>query len=922
MNLIYFIKLILRNIILIGAVGVFMAVSVYIMTRNQPDTYSSQTILYTGLATGFDIESQSGWKYDLFGTNAKFDNLLNIIKIRKTQEETAIRLMVQHLMLERPDPGYCLRSTWNDIQEKAPREVKNLIHFQGNVLEGLGYDMPKRKVTETQQTKEPIADSTTPRYRWVKKTVMKTEMVSKQKRKVRSTPKYYLLKAGDYPIDVAQRNGLSLAQLRALNGGDSFRFQGGQSICVGKAEQEYFIPVVVPVEVAVDTLVRELVESVAEDTGEPFVEEEYSPDKEDYEIASDPTDQMNYVEDNFDAIHSEALSKVQAFERSVQNLIKYKNSNQSNYVYTTLQSSHPFYSVKKIAKVKAVRMQNSDFLKLTFTSEDPGVCRQTLKYITDVSKANFQSIKGAQTSLVSDYFRAQRDIAKARLDSLEDYIKEYRMKNSVINYNEQTKAIAQQNELLDRDWYDESAKLSASKAALYSYESEMDDYAKSLSVRTALLDLRKEISSLLRRISFEEIKPMPDSALLASLKIERVKVERQMNQYVSSVYQTSRTTEGIDMKQMLGGWLTKVIEVEESRARFDVKTQQKKDFKKKYDTFAPLGSTLTKIERQINLVEQEYLRQIHSLDLSLMKQKNNEQSSIKPMDEPYFPTKPNASKRMFIVIAAFMAGLFLTAGIIILLEFLDTSIKFPEKAEELTKSKLIGAYPKIPLKPDPKIDYPQIKSRLIDMLSQRIKLEELQDPAIDKPYVVMILSTRQHEGKTLITSEIVEKFRAVGHKVLYIKPFEESPGREFEDQYRKHSEKNDSWDFEYEIPDNFISTGNVNELIRDYTFMTRSYNYIFIELPPLLRADYPSAIVAEANLSLLVCQAARTWNNADSEVLNLYKTNTKKKIFSLLNGTQITNLEGIIGEIPRKRSVIRKILKRIVYLDFKFSKGF
>ncbi|MBT7095149.1 MAG: hypothetical protein HN936_18025, partial [Bacteroidetes bacterium] len=57
MNLIYFLRLLIKNIILIGGVGVLMAVLVYVMTRDQPESYSSEMEIYTGLATGYNIES-------------------------------------------------------------------------------------------------------------------------------------------------------------------------------------------------------------------------------------------------------------------------------------------------------------------------------------------------------------------------------------------------------------------------------------------------------------------------------------------------------------------------------------------------------------------------------------------------------------------------------------------------------------------------------------------------------------------------------------------------------------------------------------------------------------------------------------------------------------------------------------------------
>lgn len=933
MNLIYFIRLLLKNVILIGGVAVFMAVLVFLKTRNQERTYSSEMVIYTGLATGYDIESGTDTRFDLFGTNARFDNLINIIKSRQTQEETAIRLMTQHLMLEQPDPRFCKRETWDAIQGEAPREVKSLIQYSDNALAMQGYIMPKKDNPESpSQSKRKISKrkkgqkNTEPEYTIEQKTRMvpvktsRTEWVTEQKEKFDSKPKFYTVKAGDYPLGIAKKFGLSLAQLEELNSPADFPIHGGQIIRVGLGNESYLVDTLVERFVEVDSLIEEVfMDTVWKDS---FLISE-RPDYADVaEPMIDPIVQMDSISENFEYIYDEALSAVQAYENNVENLIRYKKQNQNNYIYTTLQSSNPVYGIGKISKIRVSRMQNSDLLKLSYESHDPGVCQQTLLIITEVFKKQFQSIKGAQTSMVSDYFRRQRDRAKVRLDSLEEFNKQYRMEHRIINYNEQTKFIAEQNEVLDRDWYDESATLSAAKAALYSLEAEMDEYSRNLVQRAEIMDLRERLARLTRLLNYEEVSTNPDIELMAQYRNEREDVQKQMNAFMANAFQSKRSPEGIDMSTVLGRWLDKVIAVEESRAKYEVKTAQKNEFMGKYDKFAPLGSTLTKIEREIGLAEQEYLNQTHSLDLSLMKQKNNEQSNIRIIDEPIYPIKPNASKRMFTVIAAFMAGLILTATTLILLEFIDTSIKFPERAEELTGSKLIGAYPKIPASPNQVIDYGQITSRLVDMTSQKIKLAELQRPAVDKPFVILMLSTRKNEGKSFIANRLVEKFRAVGHRVLYIKPFEELDEDRVEDQFRMARMDVQSWDFEYEVPDNFMRIKNVNELLRNYTFLTREYQYIFIELPALLSSEYPTDLVSNSDLALLVCRATRTWNKADDEVLALFKNNFSHSIFSFLNGVQVDNLEGIVGEIPRRRSLIRILIKKVLNFDFKFARSF
>lgn len=910
MNLIYFIRLLWKNVWLIAGVALLMAVLVFLLTRNQKDSFSSEMVVYTGLATGYDIESGANARYDHFMTNAKFDNLINLIKSRQTLEETALRLMAQHLMLDQPDPRYCDRETWDALHDKVPREVLNLVHYPNPDLSGRGYILPdqpaslRRSEPSVREEEQPaVILETVPATRVVTETRMVTEKV----RKTRLKPRHYQVKAGEYPIQIARRFGISLEQLQAMNP-DGFPIYGGQRLRVGNEEEEYYTDTLVE-----KTFTREvpIADSVVY-RQQRTVQAEPGPVQR-----LNAFEQMDSISEHFDQIYGEAEAHVQAFEATVRNLRRYKDQNETNFIYTTLHSSNGVYGIDKIARVRASRMQNSDLLRLTYENNDPGVCQQTLYFVYEVFRREFQNIKGAQTSMVSDYFRQQRDRAKIRLDSLEEYIKEYRSENRIINYNEQTKFIAEQNEELDRLRYEEMGKLSAAKAALFSIESQMNDHQKILVNRAEITNLRKEIGRLTRQIALEEIHQDQDVDLISRYKRDLQLAQNQMDEFMQEAFRSSRSTEGIQIEVVLQQWLTKVVEVEESAARLAVKTDEKDEFMKKYDRFAPMGSTLNKIEREIGLAEQEYLNQTHSLDLSLLKQKNSEQSNISIIDEPYYPIKPNPSKRMFIVIAAFLAGLMITAALLIFLEFVDTSIKFPERAVELTASKLIGAYPKVPSGPSKQVDYERITSRLIDMLTQKIKLEELHMPAGDGPVIVLLTSTRAGEGKTYIGSRTVEKLRGTGQKVLFIKPFERLVRNHLEEQFRIQQNEEVTWDYEYEIPDNFLSISTVNELIRNFSFVTRGYHYILIELPALLASDFPARLVAAADMTVLVCKATRTWNKADTEVLAMYKNNANHPVYSFINGVQPDNLESIIGEIPRKRSWFRKAMKRLINLDFK-----
>ncbi|MFA5815921.1 MAG: hypothetical protein WC865_09915 [Bacteroidales bacterium] len=277
------------------------------------------------------------------------------------------------------------------------------------------------------------------------------------------------------------------------------------------------------------------------------------------------------------------------------------------------------------------------------------------------------------------------------------------------------------------------------------------------------------------------------------------------------------------------------------------------------------------------------------------------QSDIQIIDNPVYPVKPNASRRMITVIAAIMAGLVITAFLIILLEFLDTSIKFPGRLAELSGLKLIGAFPWIPAKPDNRINYPLISSRAIDLITQRIRLEDLrQKNRGEQPFILFFISTRENEGKTYLATRVVEKLRASGSKVLYIKPLETNSTDEVKLQFNSFDQPLQAWDYEYAVPDNFISIRNINELLRNYTFLTKGYHYLVIELPALLVQEYPATMTQSGHLAIMVARATRAWNKADDEVVKLFQSSIDHPVLALLNGCQVDQLKSVIGEIPKR----------------------
>ncbi len=121
MKLIEFIKLILKHKVVLLVIPIFAGVLAILLTNNPKHSYSSKTKLYTGLASGSSIEMDKSFNY--FATNIAFDNLINIINSRETQEEVAIRLLSQHLLLNKPNSKFISAETFEELRADIPKEI-------------------------------------------------------------------------------------------------------------------------------------------------------------------------------------------------------------------------------------------------------------------------------------------------------------------------------------------------------------------------------------------------------------------------------------------------------------------------------------------------------------------------------------------------------------------------------------------------------------------------------------------------------------------------------------------------------------------------------------------------------------------------------------------------------------------------------
>ncbi|MDQ3292493.1 MAG: hypothetical protein M3Q05_14495 [Bacteroidota bacterium] len=117
-----FYRLMLRNWLILISIPFITAASIFFFYRQMDKEYASDTVIYTGIASGVGIKEDNSSDY--FATNRAFANLLNLINSRETKQEVALRLLASHLMLKEYDPKVLSWKTYNNLKELISEPLK------------------------------------------------------------------------------------------------------------------------------------------------------------------------------------------------------------------------------------------------------------------------------------------------------------------------------------------------------------------------------------------------------------------------------------------------------------------------------------------------------------------------------------------------------------------------------------------------------------------------------------------------------------------------------------------------------------------------------------------------------------------------------------------------------------------------------
>lgn len=582
-------------------------------------------------------------------------------------------------------------------------------------------------------------------------------------------------------------------------------------------------------------------------------------------------------------------------EVTLQNLKEYYRDDTSNFLYNLFNRPIAFYSLRALNNIDIRRAGGSDILDISYTSADPGLTQKTVKYLIDELIEAYEIIRFKATNDVIAYFEEMVRKTKAALNAEEDDLMHYNVQQGIINYGEETEALAGTRYAVD-DRVEEAQRTYQSAVALREMLDErMDIRAQMIRNNTNLLKELDQVTKLNQRILENEIFATDgdntNNVQLANDKLKLKQVEANISNISDNLNEFSFTKEGVGIEEMIDEWLNALVNEAKASAELKVLKDRQQDIRDQYAHMAPIGTQVNRKQRAIGIAEDVYRTQIQGLASANLRLKNIEMSTsnLQPLSDPAFPLNDNGRKRSLYVIIAFLGSLVFITCFFLLIEVLDRTLRDKYRSQRLSGLPVIAAFNGIS-----NLKYRgflRACNRAAAAYSCR-RLNKYFKPK-GEPTIINLLSVHSGEGKSFLAEFFMKYWCAEGLNVKYL---------------------NYETDFDV-VNHNYIQASKLSDFWQPDATEAPA-DLILVEYPSFNNCSVPLPVMQEADVNLLVANACRLWRDSDTATINPLKEALEGKPFMMyLNNADREVVESFTGELP-PHTAIHSFLSRLAQFGF------
>ena len=559
-------------------------------------------------------------------------------------------------------------------------------------------------------------------------------------------------------------------------------------------------------------------------------------------------------------------------------------------------------------KINIQRVNRTDFISIEAITNNAELSAYMVNELYNIYQRYTESERALRTVSSVRQFAALVNNKRDILNEKTNQLKEFKASNNLLNLEVESSATVEQLSELQADLDEEEKKLRRLNLEIQNHDTggstqNVNSSGNSELSNLELLQLRNKINSLNARY---EQSGKSDLRLRDSLNIARNRLQQLVltsSQSNTNVVKSQGTTESL-----------RNLEIQHQLATENITSLRNKiwSLRRNIGGYANYEVQVSALEDEIELANQDYLwaqeKYNQALDLA-----TSSESSLRQVVKGQPATIAEPSKRIIVSGLSGASSFMFCLIIVLLLEYLDTSIKTPSNFLKRIDLKLLASLNKIPLKKKKKdspgnyglINFSKEKSKDTTIFNEQIR-KLRYELSKHEGKIILYTSCKSGEGKTEMIISSASALSMRRKKILIIDTnFRNNTITTFYrakpvlgDNRLKHlkqgiantnnkfidvigCKKLDYSPFEV-LPDDFSNQ------VRD---LLSVYSYILMEGPDLNTHSDAKELSTLANGVISVFSAKSSIKQLDFESIDFLENNNGKFLGSILNMVESENMD-------------------------------
>jgi len=557
----------------------------------------------------------------------------------------------------------------------------------------------------------------------------------------------------------------------------------------------------------------------------------------------------------------------------------YKN-NPGNYLYDLFNNNYGYFSYNALKEVIIFRVSGSDLINVQYTSDDAGITSNTVRIVINKMNKKYELINFKTSNDVVDYYAALVERLQAKLFVKENELSIFNKNKLIINYGEQSKALAIDLSNIDTEYDVQKKDFESSSSILDFLESKMKAKNSLMLDNKELLNHLDSLSVYNTKMTEVEIanKNSKYDNLIAAFQTRIKREEKIISDISDNINAIKHSKEGNTIENFAEQWLAAILLKTSSSAKFKVISYRKDQLKMKLELYAGINTQLDRLNRSIKILESSYMEAVAGYN-EAMENRNKlklSTASLSIVSKADYPMSSNKSKRLIYVLASFALTFLFIIGFYFVIELIDRTLRDNERAERLTGMKVIAMFTGRAQRTHRgyiKANYQASAKFACNQLNKYLEK--------DKTTFINLLSINQKEGKSFIATQLKKEWEQNNLRVKILK-----------------------YNEDFKIDSSFL-------LAKDFSsFYEGDYDIVLVENINLKSSIPPNTLLDQAKVNLLIANSKRVWKNSDNLFVESIREKSKTPFYLFLNNTSRESVEDFIGEMPpysHKSSLSQKI---------------